>query len=650
MKKLTLLIFFFIGTLYVYSQSGWVQLNGNTSYNLYCTYFFNVNTGFVTGQAGLILKTTNGGTNWSTVTSGTTSNVEMITFPGVNTGYYLDASSHLGKTTNGGLNWFTAATITPQSANTMFFVDSLNGHFAGYWGGYPEGWWLKTTNSGINFSGASLCQQYLTSVFFPSLLVGYIGSSTNFVGYPVIKKTINSGITWFTMPIGITNSVTINSLWFIDEYTGWAGISDGRVYKTINGGNNWTYFTNTGYPVYNIHMENMFTGYYACGSPPGGSVFKTTNGGDNWTECLVTSGGQFNWVFFLNTMTGYAVGNGGKIYKTTIGGENVPAAPKNLNVNAISTSKIVLNWEDKSFNENGFRIFRSTDVGVTWSLRDSVMQNVQDYTDSGLTANSGYFYRICAYNIAGNSFYSQIDWDTTYALPPQYVQLNYLKTTIDKAIAPTQTVLDTTIVTLPFIGFSVQTRDVEITIDTMMATNVGQLDFVLIHQNVYDTIIYRVGGAGSNFIKTTLDDSAAVPINSGSPPFTGRFKPSKPLAQFRNIDPRGTWILRIFNSTKTPLTGVIKSWSITITYNNPSIGIQNISTDIPDKFKLFQNYPNPFNPSTKIKFQIKDSRFVSLKVYDILGKEVDAPVNEMLNAGEYEAVFDGSELPSGIYF
>lgn len=85
-----------------------------------------------------------------------------------------------------------------------------------------------------------------------------------------------------------------------------------------------------------------------------------------------------------------------------------------------------------------------------------------------------------------------------------------------------------------------------------------------------------------------------------------------------------------------------------ITLNN--IGIKQISSEIPDKYMLYQNYPNPFNPNTTVKFQIKDSRFVSLKVFDLLGKEVKALVNEKLSPGIYEVSFDGNNLPSGMYF
>jgi hypothetical protein len=73
---------------------------------------------------------------------------------------------------------------------------------------------------------------------------------------------------------------------------------------------------------------------------------------------------------------------------------------------------------------------------------------------------------------------------------------------------------------------------------------------------------------------------------------------------------------------------------------------QNISNS---EYELFDNYPNPFNPSTKISYSIKEEGLVTLKVFDILGKEIATLVNENKPAGIYEAEFNASQLPSGIY-
>jgi hypothetical protein len=69
----------------------------------------------------------------------------------------------------------------------------------------------------------------------------------------------------------------------------------------------------------------------------------------------------------------------------------------------------------------------------------------------------------------------------------------------------------------------------------------------------------------------------------------------------------------------------------------------------PAEFLLKQNYPNPFNPSTTIEFAIPKSEFVSLKIYDLLGREVRVLVSESLDAGSYKANFDGAQLASGVF-
>lgn len=80
------------------------------------------------------------------------------------------------------------------------------------------------------------------------------------------------------------------------------------------------------------------------------------------------------------------------------------------------------------------------------------------------------------------------------------------------------------------------------------------------------------------------------------------------------------------------------------------IGVKNIGTEVPKNFVLNQNYPNPFNPSTKITFDLPTNEFVTLKVYDVTGREIAVLVNEKLTAGIKEYEFNAINLPSGVYF
>ncbi len=86
------------------------------------------------------------------------------------------------------------------------------------------------------------------------------------------------------------------------------------------------------------------------------------------------------------------------------------------------------------------------------------------------------------------------------------------------------------------------------------------------------------------------------------------------------------------------------AWQVDIT-----TGIATPSS-MPTTFALNQNYPNPFNPSTVISYQLSVNSFVTLRIYDLLGREVTTLVNEQENTGEHKVTFDGSRLASGVYF
>lgn len=94
-----------------------------------------------------------------------------------------------------------------------------------------------------------------------------------------------------------------------------------------------------------------------------------------------------------------------------------------------------------------------------------------------------------------------------------------------------------------------------------------------------------------------------------------------------------------FHGTLFGMTGVI---------NATAAGIKQIETVV-NKFELMQNYPNPFNPTTNIRFNIPQKSFVSLKLYDITGKELGTLVNSELNEGGYLVDFNASTYASGIY-
>ncbi len=118
---------------------------------------------------------------------------------------------------------------------------------------------------------------------------------------------------------------------------------------------------------------------------------------------------------------------------------------------------------------------------------------------------------------------------------------------------------------------------------------------------------------------------------------------------YRFYSPSGSFVSINLADPNAPDNGSVEVSDMTWYYGSGSTGVEEID-NVANDFSLAQNYPNPFNPTTNIQYSIPKASNVSLKVYDVLGKEVATLVNKELSAGVYNSTFDGSNLASGIYF
>jgi subtilisin-like proprotein convertase family protein len=201
-------------------------------------------------------------------------------------------------------------------------------------------------------------------------------------------------------------------------------------------------------------------------------------------------------------------------------------------------------------------------------------------------------------------------------------------------------------------------------LDTIVVSTIGKVSEVKINVNIehpndgellimlrppFDnqvTLSSYNGVGGANYTNTVFDDSASVPITSGVPPFTGSYKPQNSFSSFMNTDLNGNWILRIYDKAAGN-QGSLLSWCVLFKYYTPISVKEDLSRL---SFELKQNYPNPFNPATKIAFSIGKQDFVSLKIYDQLGRELQTLINDDLTPGDYEAVWNAKNYPSGVYY
>jgi len=189
--------------------------------------------------------------------------------------------------------------------------------------------------------------------------------------------------------------------------------------------------------------------------------------------------------------------------------------------------------------------------------------------------------------------------------------------------------------------------DINVRIDTLLHTWVSDLSIDLRKNNITVRLFNNTGSSGDNFIGTTLNDSALIKIDSASAPFTGSFKPNQPLNVFNNISANGYWVLTITDNA-TGDTGLLKAWCLII--KTDVSGSTNETIELPNTYRLYQNYPNPFNPVTKIKYGLPKNGNVKLTVYDELGKEVAVLADGYTQANTYEAEFNATNLPSGVYY
>ncbi|MCX6165355.1 MAG: YCF48-related protein, partial [Ignavibacteriae bacterium] len=221
-----------------------------------------------------------------------------------------------------------------------------------------EGIILKTTNNGISWNIInSITKNMLWDLYFINENTGYaVGDSM------IIIKTVNGGNNWFKLYS--SNSSSYNtSVFFLNENTGYVHNDSDRILKTTNGGVNWIYL-NIGYQVSNfanVFFVNENTGFI----PRGWYCLKTTNGGESWNQYTINTGQASEKIYFMNELTGFAVGHSCIISKTTNGGINWILTPP-IGSTATLYSIIFIN-NTTGFAAGGNIVAKTTDKGDTWS-------------------------------------------------------------------------------------------------------------------------------------------------------------------------------------------------------------------------------------------------------------------------------------------
>lgn len=323
-KNLIVCYFFFLSSVSLIAQ--WNPLSVGSAQELYGIQYNSPPFIYVTGVDGLIKSADNGST-WNTfplldvggspILASILYDVHFFdAFTGVATGLMVSGNNEvILRTTNGGVNWSTVSLYGggawPRNLNDINFPSATNGFAVG-----TNGRILRTFNAGATWSSSpSGTTQALTSVYFTSTSTGFA------VGNNVILKTINGGTSWTQTSIA---STSFKSVYFPTTSTGYAVADNSKIYKTTNSGVSWSLVPVYGtYSFTDVFFTAQDTGYVTSGNV----VLKTNNGGTLWEEQIVSSAVVHNGIAFQNSTDGILVGKNGNAYKTTnSGGVSGPIA------------------------------------------------------------------------------------------------------------------------------------------------------------------------------------------------------------------------------------------------------------------------------------------------------------------------------------
>jgi photosystem II stability/assembly factor-like uncharacterized protein len=262
-------------------------------------------------------------TLWEKKITGRTDNVTSVGFADNLIGYVTlmnggDAQTHctILATTDGGANWNTKYINNLRFPNKVYFINATTGFMLGY--GDAEARIIKTTNGGVSWSKivsmAYSCELY--DINFPTPQIGY----TNAFGVgSYLYKTTNAGENWVQL-YQENFPYSSDKIIFVDSLYGWC---NNRTAKTTDGGLTWVAGNSNLSDIFSISFLNKDLGWaigHVYDPYEHYKIIKTTNGGINWIEQVSPVDSRLNDICFIDSLKGWACGDGGVVIHTVDGG------------------------------------------------------------------------------------------------------------------------------------------------------------------------------------------------------------------------------------------------------------------------------------------------------------------------------------------
>ena len=570
------------------------------------------------GGGAVMLRSTDDGSSWTLIQNGLTYGQTTVTGMVVTEGKIL-ASTFAGVviSTDNGDDWSTLVGTNSADAvtNCIAVIDSTV--LVGWPGGV-----IRSTDDGRSWDEPG--GWISTSTTF-----SIIGNSSRIYAGTIdgVHVSTDDGITWAP----VNNGLPVEQGWHLTQNDTNLFVADGNygVYISSDSGSSWTQ-----------QSEGIrgWTGEYLTGSgahifatmssPTGGSqlLYHSTDNGNTWMQDTSWHGGWIQSItvtipfIYATTNSGiFASSDNGKSWGSINGGIMDTVYPMNV---IKSGSNLIVSTQKKG------ELFLSSDNGGTWQNVGKNLPIIGPLAGSGdnvFAGNEG------DWTNSNDGIYESTNNGLNWTLiNDTLTNISSLETSGSTIIAAGYTPPIPVGSPPPPPGGIFRSTDNGRTWKTYV-------DSLPDKAQVYSLAIYN------NYVFAGLEY-----LNYPSMFYTSNLNKNSWTNEGKGLAKGSINSIYVNDSTifvGTEMTGL---WSIPM----PEVTAirKTINSTFPSSYKLEQNYPNPFNPTTNISYSLPRDGFVTLKVYDILGREVRTLINERQSAGNHSVTFDASDLASGVYF
>ena len=556
---------------------------------------------YVGNPSGGVFFSTDEGENWDT--SGLINiGITQIAADDSSTVIAINGS-HIYRSSDQGLNWSKA-----DSGNIASYKFSIS---------FMNGSWVAATDSGIIFSrdkGLSWKCSTMDSIFTGIFTLAQKGD-TLYAGGNYLLRSLDTGKTWRIVGAKPSGAPWISSM--VTRNDGIFALAGG-VYFTDNEGGNWLERDSNVVSQWNYHLVLNGSTLYSVSN----KISFTSDRGFSWKDVKGEIENYFPQDLLIIGEDMFVATTRAGVFRSPNFG--ISWSSVNNGLTSLHASSFASNHDTIYVSTTDSGTFWSTDLGSSWftmnrglnrgglfvdkllecsghlfALSNNLLWEYGDSTSGWILIDGGHtFPPMLVYTVAGSDsvLYASTNYGSAFSTDVGKTWIRDTSAIFNNLNVQWISVLDKYI----FVGTLSNQNGVACarlsTPDLYFTSDLG------IHwESIYD-------GLPFTYPVSFAMDSEFIYVGTGG---------------------AGVW--------RRPLLEVIAA-------------VEQISGIKPSQFLLQQNFPNPFNPSTTIQFSIPHESHVTLKIYNLLGQEVQTLVNDNRTAGTYEVQFDGSKLPSGVYY